>query len=308
MDKLGRVAVLYGGTSAERAISLKSGAAVLAALQQQGIAAEGIEIGLEVTEPHWLMQLRGFDRVFIVLHGRGGEDGALQGALELLKLPYTGSGLLASALGMDKQRTKQVWQSLALPTPAYCRLESLEQCTAAVLDQLGGAVMVKPAREGSSIGMSRATTVAELQAAWQSAAEYDSVIIAEQWIHGREYTVAIVNDRPLPVIRLETSHLFYDYAAKYVTGDTRYQIPSGLSAADEVAMQQLALTAYRALGCRGWGRVDLMADAAGSFWLLEVNTVPGMTNHSLVPKAAAAAGIDFAQLTRQIVEAATLDG
>lgn len=301
-ERFGRVAVLFGGTSAEREISLISGQAVLASLQAQGIAAEAFDPAERA-----IADVTAYDRAFIVLHGRGGEDGTLQGALELLGVPYTGSGVLASALGMDKARTKQLWLGCGLPTPAYRRLHA-DTDFAAVASELGLPLMIKPAREGSSIGMRKVETLAELPEAYAFAARYDSDIIAERWVTGREYTIVILGDRALPVIRLQPhqSHSFYDYEAKYQANDTQYLCPCGLNAEDEQRLQAVALEAFAAVGARGWGRIDAMQDQEGGFWLLEVNTVPGMTDHSLVPMAARAAGMDFDALTRTIL-AQTLD-
>ncbi|MCQ4346031.1 D-alanine--D-alanine ligase [Pseudomonas stutzeri] len=293
----GRVAVLYGGRSAERAVSLKSGAAVLAALQDAGVDAFGIDAGADL-----LQRLAGekIDRAFIVLHGRGGEDGSMQGLLECLGIPYTGSGVLASALAMDKLRTKQVWQSVGLPTPRHAVLACAADCERAAAE-LGFPLIVKPAHEGSSIGMARVETPEQLLAAWQSAREYDPQVLVEQWISGPEFTVAMLRGEVLPPIRLGTSHSFYDYEAKYLADDTRYQIPCGLAADKEEELKALVARACEAVGTRGWARADVMQDADGQFWLLEVNTVPGMTDHSLVPMAARAAGLDFQQLVLAIL-------
>lgn len=293
----GRVAVLFGGKSAEREVSLKSGQAVLAALQGAGVDAFGIEVGDDL-----LQRLAGerIDRAFIVLHGRGGEDGSMQGLLECLDIPYTGSGVLASALAMDKLRTKQVWQSVGLPTPRHAVLASAADCERAAAE-LGFPLIVKPAHEGSSIGMARVEDLAQLLAAWQTAREYDSQVLVEQWISGPEFTVAMLRGEVLPPIRLGTTHSFYDYEAKYLADDTRYQIPCGLAADKEEELRALVARACEAVGTRGWARADVMQDAAGQFWLLEVNTVPGMTDHSLVPMAARAAGLDFQQLVLAIL-------
>lgn len=293
----GRVAVLFGGKSAEREVSLKSGTAVLAALQGAGVDAFGIEVGDDL-----LQRLAGerIDRAFIVLHGRGGEDGSMQGLLECLDIPYTGSGVLASALAMDKLRTKQVWQSLGLPTPRHTVLATPADCERAAAE-LGFPLIVKPAHEGSSIGMARVESLAQLLAAWQAAREYDPQVLVEQWISGPEFTVAVLRGEVLPPIRLGTSHSFYDYEAKYLADDTRYQIPCGLAADKEEELKALVARACEAVGTRGWARADVMQDAAGQFWLLEVNTVPGMTDHSLVPMAARAAGLDFQQLVLAIL-------
>jgi D-alanine-D-alanine ligase len=281
-------------------VSLESGAAVLAALERRGVDAHGIDVGRDV-----LARLTDgrFDRAFIALHGRGGEDGVIQGALETLDLPYTGSGVLASALGMDKRRTKMVWRAAGLPTPAY-RLLAGEEDLEAVADEVGFPVMVKPVHEGSSIGMGRADGPEELRRTWQAARVHDAEVIAEQWVTGEEYTAAILGRRVLPLIRLETPRGFYDYQAKYHDEGTRYLCPCGLPAQAEAEAGALALAAFDAVGVRGWGRVDLMRDAAGRSWLLEVNTVPGMTSHSLVPMAARAAGLDFDELVMRILATA----
>ena len=299
--RFGKVAVLFGGTSAEREVSLKSGRAVLDALLRQGVDAHGVD----VVDSSVLETLRrgGFARAFIVLHGRGGEDGVMQGALETLGLPYTGSGVLGSALGMDKVRTKQIWQSCGLPTPAFRMLVSAGDLETAVAD-IGFPMMVKPAHEGSSIGMTKVERREDLEAAWRLAAKYDRAVLAEAWITGREYTASILGGQVLPLIRLETPRAFYDYEAKYRSDDTRYHCPCGLSADDERAHRDLALRAFAAVAASGWGRVDFMCDAAGQPYLIEVNTVPGMTDHSLVPMAARAAGIDFDALVLRILETA----
>ncbi len=295
---LGRIVVLYGGQSGERDVSLKGGKAVLTALQAKGLDAHGLDLG-----PGWIAELEALqvDHVFIVLHGVGGEDGTVQGALECMGLPYTGSGVLASALAMDKLRCKQLWQGIDLPTAGFALLQ--KDCNwSALLTELGGEVMVKPACEGSSLGMAKASSVEELQTAWAAADAFDNVVIAERWLSGAEYTVAILNGRPLPVIKLETDRPFYDYEAKYLADDTRYICPCGLSAEEEKAMQSLAMQAFVSLGCEGWGRVDVMMTEAGEPRLLEVNTVPGMTDHSLVPMAAAAAGLSFEDLLIEILQ------
>lgn len=296
----GRVAVLYGGTSAEREVSLKSGAAVLAALQGAGVDAFGIDAGTDLAER--LIAERP-DRVFIALHGRGGEDGSLQGMLECLQIPYTGSGVMASALGMDKLRTKQVWQSIGLPTPAYAVLRDEAEC-AGVVEQLGTPLIIKPIHEGSSIGMAKVHSLEELQAAWRQARQYDDVALVEQWVTGAEFTVGILDRQVLPAIRLSTPNTFYDYQAKYLASDTQYQCPCGLSEEREAELAALCLRAFDGVGCRGWGRVDVMQDTDGSFYLLEVNTAPGMTDHSLVPMAAAAAGLNFTDLVLAILAGA----
>lgn len=293
----GRVAVLYGGTSAEREVSLKSGAQVLGALQAAGVDAFGIDVGADLLQ---VLQHEHIDRAFIILHGRGGEDGSMQGLLECLGIPYTGSGILASALAMDKLRTKQVWHSQGIPTPRHAVLASEADCVTAVTE-LGLPLIVKPAHEGSSIGMAKVTSESELVHAWQAASVYDSQVLVEQWIDGPEFTVAVLRDQVLPAIALGTPHTFYDYDAKYLANDTQYRIPCGLAPEKEQELMSLSLRACQAIGIAGWGRVDIMQDAEGAFWLLEVNTAPGMTDHSLVPMAARAAGLDFQQLVLSIL-------
>ncbi|HET8731553.1 MAG TPA: D-alanine--D-alanine ligase [Moraxellaceae bacterium] len=293
--KFGKVAVLLGGTAAERPISLISGKAVLGALVAAGVDAHAFD---PAEQP--VTDLAGFDRAFIVLHGRGGEDGTMQGLLEWMKIPYTGSGVLASALGMDKARTKQVWIGCGLPTPKYTRL-SAGMDFDRVVATLGLPIMVKPSHEGSSIGMCKVMKADELPQAFSNAAGFDAEVIAESWITGSEYTVSILGERALPVIRMKTDRNFYDFEAKYQRNDTQYLIPCGLSTEQEQALQALALDAFRAVGATGWGRVDAMMDEQGRFWLLEVNTVPGMTDHSLVPMAAGAAGLSFTDLVLAIL-------
>lgn len=294
-NDFGRVAVLYGGDAAERPVSLVSGAAVLKSLQAAGIDAHRFD-----PAERDIVEIQGYDRAFIVLHGRGGEDGVIQGVLEQFRVPYTGSGVMASAIGMDKARTKQLWLGCGLPTPTYRRLHSGMDFAGVVTD-LGLPLMVKPSREGSSIGMAKVYSAEELARAYAVAAEHDSEVIAERFIQGSEYTVAILGDRALPVIRMVPATDFYDFDAKYSRNDTQYNIPCGLLADDEAALQRLALEAFHVLGAHGWGRIDVMRDGDGRFWLLEINTVPGMTDHSLVPMAAAAAGIDFTQLVLTIL-------
>lgn len=293
----GRVAVLFGGKSAEREVSLKSGNAVLSALQAGGVDAFGIDVGDDFLQR---LNSEKIDRAFIVLHGRGGEDGSMQGLLECAGIPYTGSGILASALAMDKLRTKQVWHSLGLPTPCHAVLTSQADCESAAAE-LGFPLIVKPAHEGSSIGMAKVENVEALIAAWQDAARYDSQVLVEQWIAGPEYTIAVLRGEVLPPIGLGTPHSFYDYDAKYLANDTQYRIPCGLSAEKEAELKVLTARACEAVGTQGWARADVMQDASGHFWLLEVNTVPGMTDHSLVPMAARAAGLDFQQLVLAIL-------
>lgn len=293
---LGRVAVLMGGWAAEREISLLSGAAVLRALRERGVDAEGVDVGRDVLS---VLSAGGFDRAFNVLHGRGGEDGVIQGALELLGLPYTGSGVMGSAIAMDKYRSKLIWEALSIPTPGFLLIEDEDDLAAAA--ELGLPLMIKPTLEGSSIGMSRADNMAQLREAWQLAAACDSPVMAEHWITGAEYTAAILGGQPLPLIRLESAGAFYDYAAKYQSDQTRYHIPCGLDPDIELQLQQLALQAFDAVGASGWGRVDILTDGEDNPWVIEVNTVPGMTDHSLVPMAAAAAGMPFDELVWRIL-------
>jgi D-alanine-D-alanine ligase len=292
----GRVAVVMGGTSSEREISLISGRAVLESLLRSGVDAVGID-----ADSTLLQQLRDLQpqRVFIILHGRDGEDGKLQGALEWMDLPYTGSGVLASALAMDKVRSKQLWLSLGLATAEFVLLTE-QSDFAAVINKLGPC-FVKPVCEGSSIGIGGADTAQQLESAWRRAKQFDAEVMAERWIRGREFTVAILNGQALPVVEMRTDNTFYDFEAKYVSNDTRYQCPAQLDAEKTAEIQQLALAAYQSLGCEGWGRVDVMQDADGRFWLLEVNTAPGMTSHSLVPMAAKAVGMNFDELVLQIL-------
>jgi D-alanine-D-alanine ligase len=298
MSRFGKVAVLMGGKSAERPVSLKSGGMVLTALKASGIDAHAFdpsERGLEA-----LIDER-FDRAFIALHGRFGEDGTVQGALEYLGLPYTGSGVLASALAMDKLRTKQLWQARGLPTPPF-ELLGRDTDFRAAAARIGLPIMVKPASEGSSIGMSKVRDGDDLEEAFALAVNYDPVVIAEKFIEGTELTGAILARTPLPLIRLETERDFYDYEAKYVRDDTRYILPCGLPEDKEREVQALCLEAFDALGCTGWGRADLMMDKAGNAYLLEINTSPGMTDHSLVPMAARAVGLSYEALCVKILE------
>jgi D-alanine-D-alanine ligase len=296
----GKVAVLLGGKSAEREVSLKSGGMVLNALRSKGLNAfpfDPAERGLDA-----LVDEK-FDRVFIALHGRFGEDGTLQGILEWLGIPYTGSGVLASALAMDKLRTKRIWAAERLPTPPY-ELLGEETNFRIVARKLGVPLMVKPASEGSSIGMSKVRAAAKLEEAYKLAAKYDRSVIAEQFVDGVELTGAILGDEALPLIKLETPREFYDYEAKYIADDTRYIVPSGLPVKKERELKELCLAAFRAIGCTGWGRVDLMLNQRGRPFLLEVNTSPGMTDHSLVPMAARAVGMSYADLCVKILEGA----
>jgi D-alanine-D-alanine ligase len=295
-----KVAVLLGGKTAEREVSLRSGALVLAALRARGVDAHAFDPAEKDIED--LIAGR-YERAFIALHGRFGEDGTLQGALEWLGIPYTGSGVLACALAMDKVRTKLLWQAGGIPTPPHEVLDAHADLKA-VAARLGMPLMVKPVNEGSSIGMSKVRATSGLDEAFALAVNYDRTVIAERFIEGQELTAGILGEQPLPLIRIETPRDFYDYQAKYVADDTRYLIPCGLPPARERELQALCLRAFHALGCRGWGRVDLMLDAAGNAWLLEVNTVPGMTDHSLVPMAARAAGLSYEDLCLKILEGA----
>jgi len=297
-DKYGKVAVLMGGMSAEREISLKSGEAVLAALKANGVDAYALDVGEDVIE-----QLRAgnYDHVFNMLHGRGGEDGVIQGALELLGLPYTGSKVMASALGMDKLKTKEIWLANKLPTPAYFVINK-DTSPEDVLKHLRLPVIIKPMREGSSIGMSKVNDKSELPAAMETALKYDESVLAEQWIEGDEYTAGIIGEVSLPLIRLETANTFYDYDAKYESNTTQYHCPCELDVGKEKSLQELAIKAFKAVGASDWGRVDMMVDAGGRAYLIEVNTLPGMTDHSLVPMAAKQAGIDFKQLVMKILD------
>lgn len=301
MTEFGKVAVLFGGKSAEREVSLKSGSRVLDALRRQGIDAHAFD-----PAERKLDDLAAFDRAFIMLHGRYGEDGTIQGALELMGIPYTGSGVMASAVGMDKWRTKLLWRSVGLPVPEYVMLDSSSDF-AAVEKQLGLPLFVKPACEGSSIGVTKVRQSGELRPAYAEAARHDALVIAERGVMGGEYTVAILGNEALPIIRIVPATDFYDYEAKYLRDDTRYLCPCGLSDAREQELRALALEAFRVLGCRGWGRVDFLMDEVGNHYFLEVNTAPGMTDHSLVPMAARQQGLDYPALVRRVLELAAND-
>lgn len=295
MSNFGKVAVLLGGRSAEREVSLNSGNAVLAALKRGGVDAHAFD---PAEKP--LHDLEGYDRVFIALHGRYGEDGTMQGALELFGIPYTGSGVMASAVGMDKWRTKLLWQATGIPTPEFEVLDA-DSDFAAVEARLGLPLFVKPANEGSSIGISKVKTKGGLRAAYEEAARYDPLVIAEKFVGGGEYTVGILGDQALPVIRIVPATEFYDFDAKYLRDDTRYLCPCGLDEAQESAIRDQALQAFRVLGGSGWGRVDFLMDETGRHYFMEANMSPGMTDHSLVPMAARAAGLDFQQLVLAIL-------
>ena len=297
-SKFGKVAVLLGGKSAEREVSLDSGTAVLEALVRSGVNAEAFD-----PQERSVTELVNYDSAFIVLHGRGGEDGQIQGALEWLNVPYTGTGVQGSAIGMDKVKTKQVWQGSELPTAPY-RIVTKDSDANDIVNALGLPLIIKPVHEGSSIGMSKVEKIEDFAEAITKATEHDAVVMAEKWITGREYTIVVLNGQALPVIRLEPPQdvAFYDYEAKYQRNDVQYGIPCGLSEAEEQQLKALSLRAFQAVGASGWGRIDAMQDEQGNFWLLEVNTVPGMTSHSLVPKAAAAVGYSFDELCVAILE------
>lgn len=296
--EFGKVAVLFGGDSAEREISLESGRAVHAALLEAGIDAHLID-----TRERKLTVLsdENYDRAFIALHGRGGEDGVIQGALEFLDIPYTGTGILGSALAMDKVRSKQIWRGMDMPTPEFIEIRKRDDL-AAIPDRLGFPVMVKPVHEGSSCGASRVTEPGQLETAWRLAGRFDGRVMAERWITGGEYTSSIVMDELLPLIRLQTPREFYDYKAKYVEETTQYICPTGLDPSREQELNDLMKAAFDAVDACGWGRVDFMLDEGGQPWIIEVNTIPGMTGHSLVPMAARQAGYDFSQLVVRILE------
>jgi D-alanine-D-alanine ligase len=297
-EQFGRVAVMMGGSAAEREVSLRSGAAVYEALKRKGVDA----IAIDVTgSPIDALAGQQIDRVFNIIHGRGGEDGVLQGVLEVLGIPCTGSRVMASALTMDKLRTKLCWQGYGLITPKWHVLKD-EADLDACIEKLGFPVIVKPAQEGSSIGMSKATNRSELQQALTVAAKYRCDVYAEAWVTGKEYTVAVLDGEALPVIRLETPNAFYDYEAKYQATTTQYHCPCGLSQDQEQFIKNLAETACQVVGVKGWGRVDVFIDDLGQYQLIEVNTVPGMTDHSLVPMAARQAGMDFDELVWRVLE------
>ncbi len=301
-NKFGKVAVLMGGRSGEREVSLKSGNAVLAALKAQGVDAVAFD-----PRDKPLLDLEVFDRVMINLHGRFGEDGCIQGALEMLQIPYTGSGVMASSIGMDKWRTKLLWRATNVVTPDF-ELVTAKSNFSEIEAKLGLPLFVKPANEGSSLGISKVKKAGGLKAAYDLAAKADPLVIAEKFVGGGEYTVGIIEDtvglKALPIIRIVPKNEFYDFEAKYLRDDTQYLCPCGLSAELEAQIQQEALLAFKVIGCKGWGRVDFLMDEAGQHYFLEVNTSPGMTDHSLVPMAAKAVGISFEQLVVKILESA----
>ena len=300
LTDFGKVAVLLGGRSAERAVSLNSGSRVLAALLRQEVEAQAFD-----PAERKLDELSAFDRVFIALHGRYGEDGTIQGALELMGIPYTGSGVMASALGMDKWRTKLLWRSVGLPVPEFSMLNAASDFVG-IEKTLGLPLFVKPACEGSSIGISKVKSAGDLRTAFEQAQKYDNLVMVEQAIIGGEYTVAILGDEALPIIKIETTNEFYDYEAKYSRDDTRYLCPCGLPEWREIELRKQALEAFRILGGRGWGRVDFLMDENGLPYFLEMNTSPGMTDHSLVPMAARVAGISYDQLVMRVLALAAL--
>lgn len=302
-----KIAVLLGGTSAEREVSLNSGAAVLAGLREGGIDAYPVDPKeVDVTQ----LKSMGFQKVFIALHGRGGEDGTLQGMLELMGLPYTGSGVMASALSMDKLRSKLLWQGAGLPVAPWVALtraefeKGLSDKQLAEISALGLPVIVKPSREGSSVGMSKVVAENALQDALRLAFQHDEEVLIEKWLSGPEFTVAILGEEILPSIRIQAAGTFYDYEAKYLSDETQYFCPGLEDPARESAIQSLVLKAWNVLGCKGWGRIDVMLDSDGQFYLLEANTSPGMTSHSLVPMAARQAGMSFSQLVVRILDLA----
>ena len=297
-EQFGKVAVLMGGWSSERDVSLESGKAVLGALVEYGVDAHKIDVKRDTILDE--LKNNNYDRVFNILHGPGGEDGVIQGALEILGIPYTGSGVLGSAIAMDKLRCKELLQGSGLPTPTYMRIDAdtdFEYLAAT----LGLPIMIKPALEGSSIGMSKVDSVEDIEPAYLKAVKFCGDVLAEQWVDGKEYTVAILGKTPLPVICLETKRDFYDFDAKYVDDDTTYLCPCGLANDEEAQLQRLALAAYNAAGIEDWGRVDIMTDADGKPWILEINTIPGMTSHSLVPMAAKQSGMTFQELVIEIL-------
>ncbi|MCU6664802.1 MAG: D-alanine--D-alanine ligase [Silvania sp.] len=302
-----KIAVLFGGTSAEREVSLNSGAAVLAGLREGGVDAHPIDP--KETDVTRLKEM-GFDKVFIALHGRGGEDGTLQGLLDVIGLPYTGSGVMASAISMDKLRSKLLWQGAGLPVAPWVALtrreftRGLDASVNAQIAELGLPVIVKPSREGSSVGMSKVECAADLTSALALAFQHDEEVLIEKWLSGPEFTVAMLGEEILPSIRIQPAGTFYDYEAKYLSDETQYFCPSGLEAEQDADLRILVLKAWNMLGCQGWGRIDVMQDSDGQFYLLEANTSPGMTSHSLVPMAARQAGMSFSQLVVRILDQA----
>jgi len=302
VNNFGKVAVLMGGWAAERSISLKSGHAVLEGLLEQGVDAHKVDAGRNVID---VLEIGNYDCVFNILHGRGGEDGEIQGALEISQIPYTGCGVMASAISMDKLMTKRIWSGSNLPTPAF-EILTADSDFDAVVEKLGLPLIIKPAQEGSSIGMTKVTKAEQLKTAYEKAAEYDDVVFAEQWVIGKEFTVAILGDLVLPAIQIVAKTDFYDFDAKYESNETEYHCPCDLNEAQEAEIKSLSKKSFEMLGGKGWGRVDLMQDTDGKFWLIEVNTTPGMTDHSLVPMAAKQQGLTFPELTVEILKTAGL--
>ena len=294
----GKVAVLMGGPSAEREVSLKSGERVLAALQSQGVDAHGVDADATVLQ---VLRDGNYDRVFIILHGRWGEDGLMQGALDVLGIPYTGSGVLASALAMDKWRSKMLLRQAGIPTPEFALVRN-ELELDDVASEVGFPMVNKPSREGSSIGIFKVHSREEMESAWRKAREFDEDVLAEAWVEGEELTVVVLGDKALPVIRIKAAGEVYDYDAKYVADSTQYFCPSGLDESIDAAVSRMALEIFALLDCRGWGRVDFMVNKDGQAFVLELNTIPGMTDHSLVPMAARAEGMSFEQLAVKILE------
>jgi D-alanine-D-alanine ligase len=297
-DKYGKVAVLMGGASGEREVSLKSGAAVFKALQELGIDVHSIDADKSVFA---VLSQGNYDRAFIALHGCGGEDGAIQGGLEIIGLPYTGSGVMASGICMDKLMTKKVWAAAGINSPQFMPVNA-DTGYETVEKRIGAPFIIKPSLEGSSLGVHKVDNLTQYKAAVEEASLHSGMLMAERWIEGKEYTVSILDDEALPVIRLETPNVFYDYEAKYKANDTSYLLPCGLNQDDEVRLQNQALEAFNSTGAKGWGRVDVMIDQNNQAWFLEVNTVPGMTDHSLVPMAAASKNIDFNNLVLRILD------
>lgn len=297
-NEFGKVAVLMGGWAAEREVSLNSGKAVLQGLLEKGVDAHGVDAGRDVLD---VLRDEKFDLVFNILHGRGGEDGELQGALEFLQIPYTGCGVMASAISMDKLMTKRIWTGSGLPTPAF-EILNKDSNFEEVVKKLGLPVIVKPAQEGSSIGMTKVSEANQLQPAFEEAVKYDDVVFAEQWVTGKEFSITILGDEVLPPVRLEANADFYDYKAKYQSDETQYHCPCGLDNESENTLKTLSKTAFDVIGGSGWGRVDVMQDNVGTFWLIEVNTAPGMTDHSLVPMAAKQQGLSFSDLVLAILK------
>jgi D-alanine-D-alanine ligase len=302
-----KIAVLFGGTSAEREVSLNSGAAVLAGLREGGVNAYPVDPKeVDITQ----LKAMGFDKVFIALHGRGGEDGTLQGLLDVIGMPYTGSGVMASAISMDKLRSKLLWQGAGLPVAPWVALTrreyewGLQDSVTSRIAALGLPVIVKPSREGSSVGMSKVDKAGDISAALDLAFQHDDDVLIEKWLSGPEFTVAMLGEEILPSMRIQPAGVFYDYEAKYLSDETQYFCPAGLEVEQEAELQSLVLKAWHILGCSGWGRIDVMCDSDGQFYLLEANTSPGMTSHSLVPMAARQAGMSFSQLVVRILDQA----